>query len=327
MNDPVSQLSRQSNNDHENDDDSNSDSERRKQCQFRDNLKRVLLAINFNFNFYYQIPGLKKFYEPHFGKVVFCGYEKSSSYEILKLNVSRGRHAYQCLALAIERYANYDGYFYSNDDVILNFWNLNFNLDKVWLGQKPDLKYAAHVRGKRPFPKGIWWPKSGPRCEQVFKKLNLIAGKTKSKISVEFTTPPIRANELRRLLQIYLRNSGMKELCMKAWSDAFYVPKKHAAVYVQLSHMFAEEKVFLEIAVTTILHMLDDVKDMVQMNGMYHVDAKNGFRGSYSFYRSYSFNLTFSHPFKMSTYHAKKFFELAIIPHAEKMVVQCNDSV
>ena len=179
-------------------------------------MKQILLAINFNFNYYQQIPVLKKFYEPHFGKVVFCGYDKSSNYsedELLKMTGTKGYEGYQCLALAIEKYPNYKGYFHSNDDVLLNFWNLNFDIDRVWLGAPAHLTY---VRGKRPFPKWVWWPTSGPRCERVFQKLNsMVAEETKF---TEFTVSnapdtrlPIQRNELKKLLQVYYKNSGMKK--------------------------------------------------------------------------------------------------------------------
>ena len=299
----------------------------KKNCQFRQNLKNVLLAINFNHPFYDNIPTLKKFYEPHFGKVVFCGFKSNSTYNVIKMNHGAGMQGYHCLALAIKKYSNlqqkFEGYFYSNDDVILNFWNLNFDLDKVWLGT-PVKWHHVHQRG-RPAPTNwIWWASGAPRCEKVFHILKnmSITGDTSSLSNNSMDGVNLR-EKLKKHLQIYYENSHRREICMMSWSDAFYVPKKHAGFYAFLANIFEKELVFLEIASPTILHILTGPNGLYQMHGKYHADPELK-HGTESFFKTYTFDIIFSHPFKLSSIANKKFFDLAIVPHAFEVVNQCN---
>ena len=299
---------------------SNTSNATSKNCQFRRNLKKVLLAINFNFPFYEHIPALKRFYEPHFAKVVFCGFESNSTYGVLKMNHNAGMQGYHCLALAIEKHSNlkFEGYFHTNDDVVLNFWNLNFDLDKVWLGT-PVKWHHVHERGSPPGKNWIWWADGAPRCEKVFQILKNMSVTSNKSPTKDITN----TKKLKKHLQIYYENSRRKNICMMSWSDAFYVPKKHASFYAFLANIFEKELVFLEIASPTILHMLTGPKGLQQMHGVYHADPELKHSGE-SFYKTYTFDITFSHPFKFSTITNKKFFDLAIVPHTIAVVNQCS---
>ena len=290
-----------------------------KQCQFRQNLKKVLLAINFNHAFYDNIPTLRKFYEPQFGKVVFCGFKANATYGVLKMNNDAGMQAYHCLALAIKNHSTlgFEGYFFSNDDVILNYWNLNFDLGKVWLGTPVKWHYV-HEIGGAVSKKWVWWHDGAPRCEKVFRMLtNMTKPTDKTLADIKFKS------KLKKHLQIYFANSHNKNLCMMSWSDAFYVPKKHSTLFAFLANIFEKELVFLEIASPMILHMLAGPNDLFHMHGVYHADNELG-HGAESFYKTYTYDITFSHPFKLSSRTNKKFFDMAIVPHALKMVTRCD---
>ena len=293
-------------------------------CRFRKSLKKVLLAINFNFIFYKLIPTLREFYTPHFRKVVFCGPEEDVKYgHIIKMNSKRaGREGYHCLAKAIEFYhlkdgSDFDGYFYSNDDVMLNFWTLNEDTNKIWLGDTIVWRNAQDA--SKPLRKGSWWPANTPRCKRILNKLGN-----------DSTANSYVQNYYRNILRNFYNKTIAKDqlpvydtkqerrICVKSWSDAFYIPARYADGYVRLANMFEAEKLFLEIASPMIHNMLEDSTQMLNMNGIYHV-SKN-----FGFYGTYSFNSTFSHPFKLGDGTNMNFFKNVIVPYSQHITNECK---
>ena len=104
-------------------------------CQFQQ-FQNILLAINYNFPHYENTALLRQFYEPVFAKVVFCGEIERKDLGIIKINENRGNQGYGCLAAAMKLFPNYKGYFYGNDDLIINWWNLKrFDINKLWFAE------------------------------------------------------------------------------------------------------------------------------------------------------------------------------------------------
>ena len=293
-----------------------------KNCRYKKSLKKVLLAINFNFVHYKLIPTLRKFYSPYFRKVVFCGAEENAKYgHIIKMNTNGGYQGYHCLAKAIEIYhgdgSDFDGYFYSNDDVILNFWNLNGDTNKIWLGDRT--KWLESQRISEPVRKDwIFWVGNKERCELILNKLG-------NDSTADSYVKNYHRNTLRNFYnktiskdQLSVQSTKQEQrVCLKSWSDAFYIPARHAESYLRLANMFEAEKMFLEIASPMILHLLDDSTQMLNMEGIYHVMRQFGFYGTYSF------NSTFSHPFKLSDGTNWNFFKNVIEPYSHRITSEC----
>ena len=262
---------------------------------------------------------LMSFYQPHFGKVVFCGPEEDVRFGVIKMNGVYGWEGYHCLAKAIDRYSldGYDGYFYSNDDVQLNFWNLNGDPDKVWIGTPISWELSQEI-GQPIRKKWTWWANNTVRCKQTLHRLE--------ELSTTGSYPIVD-----RFLNNYYTNTqkklsgGDRRFCIKGLSDAFYIPSRHAKSYANLANLCESNKLFLEIASPMILHMLEKSGELWNLDGMYHLNYSSSHNPIMGFYETYTFNTTFSHPFKLSVGVNEKFFRNMIIPYARDMVKACTD--
>lgn len=297
-------------------------------CNFRRNLQRTVLAINFNSPFYEIIPLLKRFYNNEaklFGKVVFCGSKKFDG--VLQVEENGGYQGYVCLSAAIKANPGYDGYLYSNDDLLLNWWNLNGDLSRVWTGSSYR-NTRTHKIGQR-HSKGDWhwWTdetQTAVRCEKAFKRV--LESVHNSSIKDSNIKQP---KNFGQYLARFYKNAGNQTTCIVGRSDFFHVPKMHVEAYVYLSRIYSEEKVFLEVAVPTILTFLANYDENVNLNGVYYVDTY-GYTRSYQngvdFFKTYDFDIVFSHPFKLAKKtHFKRFFLDVVIPYGEKMYNDCEN--
>ena len=302
------------------------DHHQEEKCRFRKNLKRILLAINFNFPHYENIPMLYDFYQPHFAKVVFCGPEESKQFQVIKMNGIYGWEGYHCLAKAIEKYSRsdqntYDGYFYTNDDVQLNFWNLNADPGRSWLGSPIKWSDSQQI-GKPASDEWMWWANNTARCERVLRYLE------------ERSSAGDSASIINTYLENYYTNTQsniddgggeqQRQFCIMGWSDAFYIPARHADSYVYLANLCEHNKLFLEIASAMILHMLEKDEELLNMNGMYHAEYDPD--PIMGFFDTYTFGVAFSHPFKLSVQVNKNFFHNMIVPYAEERVNACAEA-
>lgn len=262
-------------------------------CPKLQKLKGILLAVNYNFPHYASIPLLQKFYEPIFGKVVFCG-DSQYSQDVITINEHRGFLGYECVAAAIRLYPGYSGYLHINDDVILNWWNiLKFDQKKIWTGSKIEYK-TGHIFDELRLPSWHWWKTvhAAHLCENAFEQV-IDYSRTKEGIKLKFP----------QLLKRYYKNTGDRKLCVHAWGDVFYIPKKYAKLYEKLSEIYRDNNVFLEVAVPGILAFLLTRRNQVNMDGLY-LNEKYGYSPSYlsgeAFFETYTFDLTFSHPLKLN---------------------------
>ena len=287
-------------------------------CNELENLKNVLLAINFNFPHYSSIPILKEFYGPIFGKVVFCGSKEFNG--VIKIKERRGYLGYECVATAIRMFPNFIGYLYSNDDIILNWWNvIKLDTSKIWTGG--EIQYTnPHVFDEVKLPAWSWWKaeRTAYVCQVAFEKVVLL-GSTKEGIRLK----------LPSYIQRYYINTGNRKLCIASRSDLFYIPKEYAETYARISQIYEENNVFLEAAVPGILIFLLNKTNQHNLNGMYFNDI-TGYSPAYesgeAFYETYSFNLTFSHPFKFEGKMKAanwNFFKNVVMAYGKKVKRYC----
>ena len=272
--------------------------------------------ITYNFPFYDTLPLISSNYERAFPHIVVCGPKKSESYNVTVVDHVRGYYGYECLGKAIRQHPGFRGYFYVNDDMIVNWWNfMNFDKDKIWLGAPINLE-GCHRVGQRPLAKDwIWWEATNgaEHCEKTHDEIKVLANHDKT----------LRVN-IKKMLSNLLLNGKNKTLCFKTWSDMFYVPGRLSFEFQLFSEMFFRNKVFLEISVPTILSFLDLHENWEKAYGTYLPDIfgwVDFIKGEHP-WRVYSFNKTlFIHPVKFHPTEAgtnRRNLEKVVIPYGRK---------
>ena len=280
----------------------NSDSNNKK-C-YRNYYDKILLVIIYNHPHYESIPLLREFYEPVFPNIYFCGTTDNnikSKYNnrtddnnvIHRHDIVRGIFGYECLASAIRQNhenGGYQGYFYINDDVILNFWNLiKIKFDPTVM--RTFTNWQVPLNGTVP-QNWYWWvsPFGYDKVQNAVKRIEFLSKKF---------------FQYEKLMNT-LRENGHGNLSVyNGRSDIVYIPRSHALKFQELSSIFRREQVFLEIAIPTICRFLALEKDISHLHGHYIPGdvRKNDSRviDSRHFWVTYlkNPNLLFIHPFKL----------------------------
>ena len=131
------------------------------------------------------------------------------------------------------------GYIYSNDDIIINWWNLlKLDRDKVWQSGIVDFRQKAY--GNIVNNRWMWWNSDMglEACRKYHKDL----------VRLSKSQPKI----YKRLLENYMSNGEGTARCAKGWTDAFYVPGKYSEFYIKLSNIAYKNKLFLELLATIL---------------------------------------------------------------------------
>ena len=245
-------------------------------CNELENLKNVLLAVNFNFPHYSSIPTLKEFYGPVLGKVLFRGSKEFNG--VIKIKEPRGYLGYECGATASRIFPNFLGYLYSNDGIILNWWNvIQLDKSKIWTGGAIIYKYA-HVFYELVLPACYWWKaeRTAYVCLVAFEKVALLGS---SKEGSRLKIPSY--------IQRYYVNTGNRKLCIATRSDLFCIPKEYAETYERISQIFENNNVFLEVAVPGILLFLLNKTNEYNLNRMYFNDIFGHYLSGEAFYETF----------------------------------------
>ena len=220
----------------------------------------ILLVIVYNYPLYDSIPDLVALYKPAFPNLLFCGPpHNTASPDILTVEIIQGYLGYECLGRAIRQHPGYKGYFYSNDDVILKFWNFSdFDREKIWESRE----FLNHVssRGVHQSTGLGWkWWNSTYGLKNCRRACEDVANMTLQKENLNgvhlFNTP--------------LKNSKGTLRCFRSRADVFYIPQKHAKAFSILSNVFYRREVFLEIAVPTINRLIEQNGNIGRLPGRY----------------------------------------------------------
>ena len=304
----------------------------------------MLLVINFSKPIYSTIPILKKLYRSIYKKLVFCGPKGSGDDDVLQVEENDGYLGYVCLIKAIEIHpTGYTGYFYTNDDVLLNFWTLNFDPQRIWIGKRISKKRFHRLNQPHSQKEWHWWidkQRAAERCQKAFMEIQKLASthnellcpklKIEHSSSNSVTKKDHCKNKWRDSLNMFQKNTNFaksKIVCLVGRSDVFYIPSKFKKAFKRIASIYLREKVFLETAVPSILNYLD-MKDRFQdLKGMYYNDfygyTKDYYNGR-AFLKTYSSDLTFSHPFKLSGNALNKLFlENHFVPEMEQRAAKC----
>nr|XP_012562844.1 uncharacterized protein LOC105847671 [Hydra vulgaris] len=253
---------------------------------FRNRFKTTLLIIVYNSPLYKHLKLLQNLYVNGFLNMFFCGPEDATSPSwILKSVTSNGYFTYEeCTARIMSIYPNYTGYLVINDDLFLNYLNIkNFNLFQIWEGPLPTKLTDTH---SKPID-WYWWntPWGVNKCFKALEKVRLLNKYVN--LQPNLSEAPENGNWLNIV-------SG-KDICYGARADIYYIPVSKAKSFIELSNIFKEESVFLEIAVPTIITFLSN--DTLRLNGIYMPDQHNLYKNVLKCYHS---DLIFIHPVKMN---------------------------
>lgn len=264
-------------------------------CSKFEKLKKVLLAVNFNHPHYSAVPHLREFYEPIFGKIIFCGESKDDSFGVIQIEENQGRLGYMCVVTAMKMYPGFIGYIHTNDDVILNWWQLiKLDFTKLWFSTPLDT--TKNYVFTQPVPTNWWWwsdNDTAGRCKRAFYMVKAMLNAS--------THPTIPS---QRYLQQYYHNTNNVELCFPRYVDLFYIPQDLVESFVIFAELFAREKLYLEVAMPLAFAFLTNATNHHVMKGVYLPELFSPNNKTYlsgeAFYRIYTIDLYFVHPFKLT---------------------------
>ena len=212
------------------------------------------------------------------------------------------------------RYAGYRGYLYVNDDMVVNWWTFtNLDKEKLWQGGII-FSNDDHVMGSRPISDTWpWWRKKSKSAEACEDSYLEITHKYRSSEHINIT----------KLINTHLVNGEGEKRCFRMWSDLFYIPKKFSDQFQRLSFVFHKNRVFLEVAVPTIMSFLDIRDSWEKHYGLYLPDMYGSidFADGKLVWKNYDYDINFIHPVKFHGRVAKtnrEKLENDIIPYSKQ---------
>ena len=264
-------------------------------------LDDILLIIIFNKpGFLANIKYLFYMYSRYFTHILICGDSLDEfvkqpliKYKVsfIEINVQPGFYGYQCMMEAMQIGYGVKGYLQISDDVLLNVWNIvDLPQHRVWFQSSmrsgnlssdlvPDIDRSIY-----------WWGWKPGRLTliQVWKEFSLLLKdqKVSAKIQTFFDTLEI--------------NAGHKNSAFYEASDIYYIPSRLKDLYVFYSSWFLKHKVFLEIAIPTVINSLVPQKDVVRLSGSYLWNNRNQYR------KKYNPRHVFLHPYKLHVHLSNK---------------------
>lgn len=238
-------------------------------CQ-KDQFEDTLLVIAFVEFIYDTIPYLEKLYRHQFPNIVYCGPEKSSAdkleYTIIFVDMLRGVTVYECLSVAMRSYPGFAGYLFIRNDLFFNFWNVaNYSRSRIWESSE---QLGNQVMFEQPRDTWIWWytPWGLQACEGAYKDVVYLNDEYKRAIidkkDQEFSW------DVENSLNALLWNGRGANMCYRGFANLFYIPSEHVTAFERLSFIFQKHQVYMEIAVPTIIRMLELSEKTKKLSGI-----------------------------------------------------------
>lgn len=155
-------------------------------------------------------------------------------------------YAYFHLPKVIARFPEAEGFLWTNDDVVLNYWNLlRANKSKLWLPETPDCITCHH-----------WVPFQASLPEEFND------GWSSSSQNRHRAVRALATSNLHHILQYRASIAPRREGYMKQVVDAFYIPRRHAeAIATDILPIYREHRVASEIAVPMMFRELEAPSD------------------------------------------------------------------
>ncbi|KAK6188902.1 hypothetical protein SNE40_004983 [Patella caerulea] len=264
----------------------------------------VLLLVVFNLPFYKYVQWIHNMYSLKYSTMAYCGDSKelfltatehlNYSLTFIEEDVSAGFYIYQCVSAAIKIGYNVSGILMLSDDVLLNTWKTDeLPKDRPWLHQV----YTLHRDQSH-----NWYNWRQPWGQKAFKSVwQELTDLSKNSTAVKNSF----GNFERRLQVISKSETG---LCF-GFEDIVYLPQRIFNEFVFFGDLFAKHKVFLEIALATLLVGLVENEELVMLPGSYLWDND---RTNYE--RFFNVSHIFMHPFKLGV-ESKKLAGLEFLCH------------
>ena len=177
-------------------------------------------------------------------------------HNVTHLPINRGIFGYHCLAEAIRQHPGQEGYFYINDDVVLNYWNMasgRFDKDSIWRSNNQFGRIDVRQGATQPW---YWWvsPYGLNNTKNALREIQKLAAQFKM---------------YRDMFDQYRNNGNGSFFAYSGRSDILYIPRKYSIGFQELSQIFYRNSVFLEIAIPTILRFLTNEVEIFQLSGHY----------------------------------------------------------
>jgi len=217
--------------------------------------------------------------------MVFYGTEESAEYPIENFDTHKGYFSYLILSSAMDKYSNYTGFLLINDDVLLNPWTFyELDKDKIWEGPKWPITIGNFSKMNRWY----WW-----ESRWGLKKCSNARQEVLEQFPNIFLNPGQGS---------FAYSEDERSGCFRGRSDVVYVPNRLSDKFVKLSKVFHKHGVFLEIAVPTLLRMLETSSNYVNLDGIYLPGRVNAtpIRNTSYLWRYYDEEINFIHPLKLN---------------------------
>lgn len=236
-------------------------------------LSDVLLLVIFNNAHYEVIPYLEVMYRTFFPYMLYCGpglpnatqWEAMKRFKVTFISYSYtpvghfpGSFNYECVAMAMSMSYSVAGYAVMADDVLLSIANLYERKRHLVWYMAPSEVNTGDIRKLREcrlgmcdyHPRTRWWE---DYKHQTFNALSLLKkGQYYNRLH-------------HRCYNQLIALTGAEFRMFSGNADFYYVPQRLAKEFSELAILFRKEKLFLELAVPTILRCLENPEDMEKL--------------------------------------------------------------
>ena len=230
----------------------------------------ILLVIAFVETCYDSIPNLERLYRKHFPNILYCGPAKpqnENGYNIVVVPMLHGVLVYECLSEAIREHSDFQGFLFVRNDVFINFWSLaRFDKSRIWENSG---QLGSQVMFHQPRDSWIWWytPWGLKACEKAYRDL-IYFNDVYRRALIDNRDQKEGYWDVEASLNALLWNGRGLYRCYRGRSNVFHVPSRYATVFEKMSAIFQKHQVFMDIAVPTMIRMLDLTERIEQLTGV-----------------------------------------------------------
>lgn len=279
---------------------------------------------------YGHIPVLKSIYGQYFTSVIFCvslDVPPISEFQFIVVPLKHGLLAYECLATASRRFTDHKGYLFIKDDTFLNLWKIaDLDRTRIWSTWE---NHGSQVMFTLSRDQWIWWftPWGLGACQNAFKELIHLNVLHKRQDKEETTN--LQIWDVENSLNALLWNGRGYYRCYRSSTNVFYVPKSLSSVFGRLSSIFQKHQVFIEIAVPTMVRLLQLEDKVIALEGTdigtIYGEEKAHKNTSY-FWKHFNYNATYTRPvsFESSTGHLRNTDILNFIINELERTNECH---
>ena len=237
---------------------------------------RLLLIVNFNSEFFGNIPVIEKLYREVFTKIVYYSDVEHSDLGVHGVPFNHGVFQHIAVADAMHRYPDYDGYLWIGDDVFLNHALLfnKMNFSKVWIDGN-DKSYMCLFADASLYGPGHWlrnWGKAA--TAEAYDCL-----------------PNVYRDRFPERLNCH-------HCATNNAADVGYIPQRYRKQFMELAYVFRH--VLFEIAIPTLVRvMTDEADDIMTFRHSVYV-WEDPWNKSAIVRQHWNTNVAFMHPVKFS---------------------------